>query len=676
MVPPGDIGALPLWVGVFGLLGLALAVFNYAFYTRVIHLVLQGKETARFDHPLKRLNGALLIVLGQQKVLQRVKYGDYAGIGHAIVFWGFLTFMLSYGIFIFAASAWRGFPEWLLTETGVRAYSGYLDILAGVLFVVLVWAFVRRWVVKPHRLSYDLTRHTDAVIIVVLIAGLMLSTLLTHTFLVAQGGTGPEADVPIGKALGNLFTDWGLGIGAANTLQGVFWWTHLSIILAFTVYIPYTKHMHMFAAPVNAFFRSLEPKGALPFIDLENTEKFGAGRVQDFTWKQLLDGYACAVCGRCTDVCPANLTGKQLSPMHIVENLKDHMVAIGHQGERNPDHVEPSPILDGAISEASIWDCLNCGACMEECPVVVEHVPTIMDMRRYLLLEESKAPESAMNALLSMEQRGHPWRGTQYSRTDWAEGLGVPTLAEKPGAEVLFWVGCTPALEQRSQAIARSMAKVLKAAGVDFAILGDEETCTGDPARRMGNEYLFQILAQQNIDTMNGYNVKKVVTICPHCFNTMKNEYPQLGGNFEVLHYSQFVDQLIRSGKIKPVKMMNVTMAYHDSCFLGRHNGIYDEPRSVAKAIPGLKLVEMGSHCRERGFCCGAGGGHMWIEESQGTRVNHVRTEQFLETGAQTVGVSCPFCLQMMTEGIQAKGLDAEKDAKDVLEILAESLEL
>ena len=679
MVPPGDIGALPLWVGVFVLLGLALAVFNYAFYSRVVRLVLQGKETALFDHPLQRLNGALLIALGQQKVLQRVKYGDYAGIGHAIIFWGFLTFMLSYGIFIFAGSAWRGFPEWLLTETGVRVYSSYLDILAAVLFAVLVWAFVRRWVLKPSRLRFDLTRHSDALVIVVLIGGLMLSTILTHAFWVAQGGTGPEADVFIGAALGGLFTDLGLGTGAANVLQGVFWWTHLSIILIFTVYIPYTKHMHMFAAPVNAFFRSLEPKGALPFIDLENTEKFGAGRVQDFTWKQLLDGYACAVCGRCTDVCPAHLTGKQLSPMHIVENLKDHMVAIGHQGERNPEHVEPTPILngqDGVISEASIWDCLNCGACMEECPVTVEHVPTIMDMRRHLLLEESKAPESAMNALLSMEQRGHPWRGTQYSRTDWAEGLEVPTLAEKPDAEILFWVGCTPALEQRSQAIARSMAKVLKAAKVDFAILGDEETCTGDPARRMGNEYLFQILAAQNIETMTRYNVKKVVTICPHCFNTMKNEYPQLGGNFEVLHYSQFVDQLIKKGSIKPVKMMNVTMAYHDSCFLGRHNGIYDEPRDVAKAIPGLKLVEMGSHCRERGFCCGAGGGHMWIEESQGERVNHVRTDQFLETGAQTVGVSCPFCLQMMTEGIEAKGMASEKDAKDVLEILAESLDL
>ena len=667
---------MPLWIGVLGLLGVTMAVFNYAFYLRVVKLVLQGKETARFDQPLVRLKGALLISLGQQKVLQRVKYGDYAGIGHAIIFWGFLTFMLSYGIFIFAASVNPGFPEWLLTETGVRVYSAYLDILSAVMLVVLVWAFVRRWVVKPSRLRFDLTRHSDALIIVVLITGLMASTLLTHAFWVAQGGTGPEAEVYIGKALGDLFVDWGVGVSAANTLQGVFWWSHLSIILIFTVYIPFTKHMHMFAAPVNAYFRSLEPKGALPLMDLENTEKFGAGRVQDFSWKQLLDGYACAVCGRCTDACPANLTGKQLSPMHIVEGIKDHMVAIGHQGERNVDLVEPSLLVPSVISESSIWDCLNCGACMEECPVTVEHVPTIMDMRRHLVLEESKAPESAMNALLSLEQRGHPWRGTQFSRTDWAEGLDVPTLADKPDAEVLFWVGCTPALEQRSQAIARSMAKVLKAAKVDFAILGDEETCTGDPARRMGNEYLFQILAQQNIDTMNGYNVKKVVTTCPHCFNTMKNEYPQLGGNFEVLHYSQFVDQLIKNGNIKPVKMLDVTMAYHDSCFLGRHNGVYDEPRDVAKAIPGLKLVEMGSRCRERGFCCGAGGGHMWIEESQGERVNHVRTDQFLETDADMVGVSCPFCVQMMTEGIQAKGLDSEKQTKDVIELLADSLDL
>ena len=675
MVPPGDIGAAPIWVGVYVAVVLTLALSGYLFYFRVIRLIRQGKSAARFDHPLQRLKGALIIVLGQRRVLQRVPARDWAGLGHAIIFWGFLSFTLSYLIFIFVGSVWEPFPEKLLTTNGVRVYSRYLDILAAVLLVMLGWAVIRRWAVKPRRLSFDLTRNIDSVIVVALIAGLMASTLLIHSFYVAQGGVGPETDVFIGNALGDWFVDLGLGLGAANILQGTFWWIHLAIILGFAIYIPFSKHMHMVAAPLNAYFRSLEPRGTMAPIDLENTERFGAGRVQDFTWKQLLDGYACAVCGRCTDVCPASNTGKILSPMHIVENLKDHMVAIGHQGPRSPEHVEPVPLIGEAIAEQAVWDCVSCGACMEECPVVVEHVPTIMDLRRNLVLEESKVPEGAMNALLSLEQRGHPWRGTTYSRTDWAEGLDVPTLAEKPDAEILFWVGCTGALEQRSQGVARSMAKVLKRAGVDFAILGDEETCTGDPARRMGNEYLYQILAQQNIETLTRYQVKKVVTICPHCFNTMRNEYPQFGGNFEVLHYSQFVEELIRLGRVKPVKTVNMTMAYHDSCFLGRHNGVYDQPRNIAKAIPGLTLVEMTPRNRERGFCCGAGGGHMWVEESQGTRINHARTDHFLETDADTVGVSCPFCLQMLGEGIQAKGMEGEKQSRDVLEILADSLE-
>ena len=676
MVPPGDIfGSVPIWVGVYLALLLSQAVAGYLFYYRVIRLIRQGKGVARFDRPLKRLMGAASIVLGQRRVLQRVPAKDFAGIGHALIFWGFLSFALSYLIFIFGNSVRGSFAEELLTTTGTKVFSMYLDILAVVLLVMLAWAVLRRWVAKPHRLSFDLTQNADSVVVVALIAGLMVSTLLTHAFYVAQGGEGPEADIIVGGALGDWFTDLGIGTGAADTLQGVFWWVHLGIILSFAIYIPFSKHMHMVAAPLNAYFRSLEPRGTLDPIDLENTERFGAGRVQDFTWKELLDGYACAVCGRCTDSCPAHLTGKVLSPMHLVENLKDHLVAIGYQGPRNPDHVEPVPIIDHAIPEQAIWDCVSCGACMEECPVVVEHVPTIMDMRRHLVLEESKIPETGMNALLSLEQRGHPWRGTQFSRTDWAKGLDVPTLAERPDAEILFWVGCTAALEQRSQGIARSMVKVLKAAGVDFAILGDEETCTGDPARRMGNEYLYQVLAQQNIETLNRYQVKKVVTVCPHCFNTMRNEYPQFGGKYEVLHYAQLVDDLIKQGRVKPIRMVNTTIAYHDSCFLGRHNGIYDQPRNIARSIPGLTLVEMEPRCRERGFCCGAGGGHMWIEESQGPRINHVRTDHFLATHSDTVGVSCPFCLQMLTEGIQAKGVAGEKQARDVLEILAESLE-
>ena len=683
MVPPQDFfGILPAWAGVYAALLITVILSSLLLHKRVFWLISQGKSAARFDQPWKRLSGAMSIVFGQRKVLQRVgsidprsRKIDLAGLGHASIFWGFMSFTASYALFIFGDSIWPELSKTIITDTGVMIFSAYLDIFAAIILIALGWGLTRRWLMKPHRLSFDLTRNIDAVIVVALTAALMIVTLLVHSLYVASGYDGPEAHVIIGGFIAKGIIAIGITQNSAVVLHEIMWWLHLAVILSFAIYIPFSKHIHMVAAPLNAYFRSLEPRGTLPAIDLETTPRFGAGRVQDFTWKQLLDGYACAVCGRCTDACPANITGKLLSPMHIVENLKEHMISIGHQGPPDPEHVEPQPLIDHAIPEQAIWDCVSCGACMEECPVVVEHVPTIIDMRRNLVLEESKIPETGMNALLSMEQRGHPWRGTQFSRTDWAEGLDVPTMADHPNAEILFWVGCTSALEQRSQGIARSMVKVLKAANVDFAILGEEETCTGDPARRMGNEYLFQIMAQQNIEVMNQYNIKKIVTICPHCFNTIRNEYPQFGGDYEVLHYSQFVDGLINNGQIKPIKMIDTTLAYHDSCYLGRHNGVYDEPRNVAKAIPGLKLVEIGSRCRERGFCCGAGGGHMWIEESQGERINHVRTDQFLETDADTVGVSCPFCLQMMTEGIQAKGESNSKQSKDVLELLADSLE-
>ena len=675
MVPPESIfGVLPIWVGVFAALAATLGVSGALFYRRVVRLVLLGRREARFDQPWRRLVNFLLVFLGQRKVMQRVSFKDLAGIGHALIFFGFLSFLLSYGIFIFGDSAWRPFSETILTEAGAQAYAMCLDLVALVILSALTWAVIRRWLVKPHRLSFDLTRSRDAIIIVSLIGALMVSTLLTESFYVAKGGSGPESSVIVGGALGRLMQDAGLGINGANLLHGLFWWAHLLLILGFAVYIPFSKHMHMVATPFNAYFHSLKPSGTMEAIDLETAEHFGAGRVDQFSWKQLLDGYACAVCGRCTDVCPANISGKILSPMHVVEDIKDHLLEVGDGIREGNDSPDAKLLIGGVVAEEAIWDCVSCGACMEECPVQVEHVPTIMDMRRHLVLEESKMPATARDALLSMEQRGHPWRGSEFSRTHWAEGLGVKTMAEHPEAEVLFWVGCTSALEAKSQRIARSMARVLQRAGVDFAILGEEERCTGDPARRVGNEYLFQMMARQNIETLNGYGVKKVVATCPHCFNTLRNEYPELGGSYEVMHYSQMVDVLIREGRLRPVNRVVGEVAYHDSCFLGRHNGIYDEPRRIAKAIPGLKLVEMEPRCRERGFCCGAGGGHMWIEESRGTRINHVRTEHFLETGAETVGVSCPFCLQMLEEGVEAKGVASEKKVKDLLELLAESV--
>ena len=678
MVPPDSVfGVIPTWVAVYLLAIGVFALAGFVLYRRVFRLILLGKDPGRFDQPARRVVGALPYIFGQRKVLQSVSLRDRAGIAHFIIFWGFLSFTTSYILYIFGDVIWHEFSETILTDTGVRVFTAYLDILALVFFVLLVWAAVRRWVVRPNRLSFDLTQKGESAIILLLIASLMLFTLLTEAFFVAAGGAGPHADALIGRPIGEALASAGIDGDLANALHGIFWWLHLGVILGFSLYIPLSKHMHLVAAPISFVTRKLEQRGTLPTPDLEaaldNEEALGASRIQDFTWKELLDGYACAVCGRCTDSCPANLTGKILSPMHIVENMKEHVIEFGDGVTSGEDEQESKPLIGNWVEEEALWDCLTCGACIQECPVGVEHVDSIVDMRRFLVMEQASMPETAMGALLSMEQRGHPWRGTTYARTDWAEGLDVPTLADHPDADVLFWVGCTAALEQRSQSIARSMASVLKRAGVDFAILGDEETCTGDPARRMGNEYLYQVLAQQNIETMKSYNVKTVVAICPHCFNTIKNEYPHLGGDFDVVHYTEFVNGLIQQGRIRPVAEINEKIAYHDSCYLGRHNGVYDAPRQIASAIPGVELVEM-TRCRERGFCCGAGGGHMWIEESRGQRVNHARTEQFFETEAATVGVSCPFCLQMFEEGIGSLGQDNRKRAKDILEVLDESI--
>ena len=678
MVPPDNLfGAIPTWVGVYAL---SIAVFSLSaliLYLRVFRLVLLGKPADRFDQPLRRLIGAIPLILGQRKVLQEVSLRrDRAGLAHFFIFWGFLSFTGSYLLFIFGDSIRRDFSSTLLTETGVKIFASYLDILAVTFFVVLGWAAIRRWMVRPHRLTFDLTQKKESALILLLISSLMALTLLTEAFYAASGNTGAHASSLVGSALGDLLNSAGVGAGVANGLQGLFWWMHLGVILGFSLFIPISKHMHIVAAPLNFLTRSLEPRGVLSTpMDLETAESFGAAKVQDFTWRELLDGFACAVCGRCTDVCPAHISGKSLSPMHIVEDLKEHLIETGPDVIGGKDPQDSMPVIGERIQEESLWDCLTCGACVQQCPVGVEHVQTIVDMRRHLVMEEASMPETAKNALLSMEQRGHPWRGTTSTRLDWAEGMDIKILADHPDTEVLFWVGCTPALEERSQKVARAMASVLKHAGVDFAILGTEETCTGDPARRMGNEYLYQTLAKQNIETLDRYDVKTIVTVCPHCFNTIKNEYPHLGGNYEVMHYSVFVSRLIEEGRIKPLITVDATVAYHDSCYLGRHNGIYDEPRLIAESIPGVKLVEM-ERRRERGFCCGAGGGHMWMEESGGRRINHVRTDQFLETKADTVGVSCPFCLQMFEEGLESsENRDAgPKRARDLLEILDESL--
>ena len=533
MVPPGEIfGFIPTWVGVYVFAGLLFAITGYVLYMRVFRLILLGKPVNRFDRPLRRSFNALIVVLGQKKVLQRFSLGDKSGLGHVFIFWGFLSFVTSYILFIFLDSIDEDISKTILTDGGVKVLVFILDSIGLAILTALTWALLRRWLAKPHRLSFDLTRSFDAVVIVTVIANLMIFTFLIEGFYGAMVNqtaivAGPHSASPVGTALGKLFD--GLGFDTLNTLHGIFWWGHLTLILGFGIYIPFSKHMHMLGAPINAFFHDLNVRGTLhPIPDIETAESYGANRVEEFTWKELLDGYACAVCGRCTDSCPAHLTGKVLSPMHVVENIKDHLLEVG------PDVVKAKkgangngkelPVIGNAVSEEAIWDCVTCGACEQECPVAIEHIDSIVDMRRHLVLEQSKMPETAQNTLRSMETRGHPWSGTKFTRTDWAKDLKVPLVSENTHPDYLFWVGCTPALEERSQGIARSLVKVLKAAGVNFAILGEEETCNGDPARRLGNEYLFQILAQQNIETFKKHGISRIITGCPHCYNTFKNE--------------------------------------------------------------------------------------------------------------------------------------------------------
>jgi Fe-S oxidoreductase len=457
------------------------------------------------------------------------------------------------------------------------------------------------------------------------------------------------------------------------------WWAHVVTILAFAVYLPRTKHLHIVTTLPNVYFRSSRPRGALQMIDdIENKETFGAANIRDFSWKQLLDGYTCTECGRCSDNCPALATGKTLDPQKIVLDIRDQLLREGPKLLADAKAETTPPAHWGETKPDELWACTTCAACVEACPVTIEHIDKIVDMRRSLTLMEGAAPAEAQRAMTNIERAGNPWGEPRETRGDWAQGLEIPTFAEKPDAEYLYFVGCAASYDRRNQRVARALATILKAADVSFAILGAAETCNGDPARRMGNEYLYQLQAQQNIETLNAAAVKKVITSCPHCFNTIANEYPQLGGNYEVVHALPLVKKLLDEKKITMSDGAAAeVVAYHDPCYLGRHNGIYDAPRDVLDAVPGVTRAEITPHNRERGFCCGAGGGRMWMEEKMGQRVNHRRVDQLLATksGATKVASGCPYCLIMLEEGVGAKGVQESIKPVDVLELVAARLE-
>jgi Fe-S oxidoreductase/nitrate reductase gamma subunit len=651
-------------------------LLGWALYQRVC-LWRQGRPENRFDDLGRRLKAMLIHGLGQGKTLRE----GQPGLLHFLMYSGFAVLFI--GTLMVAVEEDMGIE--FLHGNFYLFFSVTLDVFGLLCLIGVGGLTYRRYVLQPTGLD---NRREDLIILLWFLAVLGTGFLVEAARI---GGTelnqhpGWAAWSPVGAFIALVFEGFGASESRFLSWHRFWWWAHTVITFGFLTYIGYSKLSHLFFSPLNIFLHKFRAKGELaPIANLDKalegdeealeSVRFGAAKLADFTWKQLLDLDACTRCGRCQDNCPAWLSGKPLSPKFVILNLQQHMNATAKAvlaGEEEPSN--GVAMIGDVITEDVLWSCTTCRACEENCPVSIEHIDAIVDMRRNLVLEQGSMPETAEAALRSLEQRGHPWRGTQETRTSWTEGLDIPSIADNPEAEYLFWVGCTGALVDRNIQVTKALATILLEAGVSFAILGEEEGCTGDPARRLGNEYLFQILAQQNIETLKNYQVKKIVTHCPHCFNTLKNEYPQFGGTFEVIHHSQLIAQLIEDGRITPSKAFTEKVTYHDACYLGRHNDVFAEPRQTLQAIPGMQMQEMQWNQR-KGLCCGAGGGHAFMEVNIGRRVNHIRTEQAIATGASVVATGCPFCMQMFEDGVKAQGVEEDMRVHDIAELIAASL--
>lgn len=683
-----DVPAYPL---VFVVFWGAVAFFALAMAR---HLRIFAAARAAGPSPLDNVP-ARLIGLVQYAFVQTKMFKDpRAALMHWGIFWGFV--LLTVGT---ANVVTGGLVQAIVSAPfdGVL-WAGVLamqNIVALVVIAAVLWAYERRLIEKPARLELN----RDALIILGMIGGLVAAEFLAGVFEIARYGdqTGAILGNVLAMPLRNLPT------GVLEVAFGVFWWTHMAVVSAFLVYLPGSKHLHIVTSFFNIYFRKLKPRGELPAMDLEREDAtFGVRTLADLGWRDLLDGFTCTECGRCQQQCPAWNTGKPLNPKHFIMGLREMSVEAEHGLPLIPnspgvratygldDSVQPErlmkPIVDAAIPYDAVWDCVTCGACVEACPVLIEHVDKIVDLRRNLVLEDSRFPQELNGAFRNMEGVANPWGQPPTTRTDWTRGLpfAVPTVAELAAEnrlgeiDVLYWVGCAAAFDDRNRKVARAFATCLDAAGVRFAILGQEESCTGDPARRMGNDYVYQMLATGNIETLNRYRMgeRTIVTACPHCFNSIGNEYGQLGGNFRVMHHSMFLRELISSGRLRVLDdgpARSVTL--HDSCYLTRYNGVIQEPRDVLASVPGLELREMENRGRQT-FCCGAGGGRMWMEETRGTRINESRTAQALATGAEAVATECPYCMTMLKDGLEAADANVGGAVKaiDISELLAESL--
>ena len=637
----------------------------------------------RFKNIPKRVKAELVEVGGQKKLLQ----WTVPGIAHAMTFWGF-TILLFTILEAYGALFQRDFHVPLIGHT---AALGFLEdfFAVAVLLSLLVFTAIRikNSPKRENRRSRFFGSHTTAAWLVLGMIALVIISLLGYR--AAQVNTG---NFPYGwwafasHGIANLLRP--LGTGVNSVLETVLLLINITVITGFLVFVAYSKHLHIFLAPINvATSRRPRALGALastPDMSMEDVGEddevvFGAGRIEDFSWKQLLDMATCTECGRCQSQCPAWNTDKPLSPKLVIMDLRDNLFASADRimKQKRAAGVEVESLVPSVIDPDVLWSCTTCGACVEECPVDIEHIDTILDMRRYEVLMESRFPTEAGLMLRNIENQGDPWGLGAAKRLDWTQSLDfeVPVVTDTipDDIEYLYWVGCASALDERARKGAQATARMLRRAGVSFAVLGPKESCTGDPARRLGNEYLFQEQAKLNIETLTNAGAKKVIASCPHCFNTLSNEYPALGGNFEVIHHSQLLEHLVTAGKLTPGNGYSGTVTYHDPCYLGRHNRVFDEPRTVIDAIPGATNVEM-KRCREKGFCCGAGGARMWLEENIGKRINMERTEEALGTGADVVSTACPYCMIMLDDAVRAHQKEDDVRVLDLSQLVEESL--
>ena len=637
----------------------------------LLALVRSAAPVRRSGDVPRRVRNEATIVLGQRKLLQRIG----PGLIHAFIFWGFLVLTPTIIIAMIGVVDKHATFPWL----GDQGWFAFLADLFAVL--VLIGVVAAAWIRKVQRPERFRGSHVgEADLILALIATIATTLLLWHATRIALGlNEWPASSAPVTDLLSHLFARDGL----TRALERVFVWAHVVTILGFLAYLPRSKHLHIASAAFNVWFGRTGPGGRLEPLRFDDTDvpeediRFGAGTAADLTWKQMLDTFSCTECGRCQDACPAFTTGKMLSPKLLIMGLRDQVFADGGtlvraRGEQGDGPVAPelASLVPNAVPEESVWDCVTCGACVQACPVSIEHVDHIVDLRRHLVMVDSSFPSEAEPMLRDVERASNPWGKAQSERADWAAQLGVRILEPgDPAPEYLYWVGCASSFDERARTTAESTAKLLQRAGVDFAILGPRESCTGDPARRMGNEYVFQAFAEQNVATLNEAGVTKIIANCPHCFNTLGNEYPDFGGDYEVIHHTELLAGLVAEGKLKPRRSEGLSITYHDSCYLARHNDVLAPPRELVAAVG--EPVEMRRSGKQT-FCCGAGGAHMWMEE-RGNAINQNRVKEAAATGAGTLAVACPFCTVMLDDGVRSMGKQLR--VVDVSTLLVESIE-